>query len=203
MLTTLPPPRQRAARHAPAVDGPALLSRAVAALHLLSGVQRVSLVSAVALLAAGWLATKPPGPAQLRVEAVVDGDTVVVTGGRAVRLIGVDTPETHHPSRPLQCFGQAATSRTRALLPKGTPVRVVFDAEHADRFGRALGYVYRLSDGLFVNAALVQGGFARALPIPPNLAHATELAAGEREARSVGRGLWGECGSFGTPAAAA
>ena len=74
-------------------------------------------------------------------------------------------------------------------------MRLVLDLEHRDRFGRLLAYVYRASDGLFVNAALVQGGFAHTLTIPPNVRFAGRFAALARRARRAGRGLWSACPS--------
>ena len=71
----------------------------------------------------------------------------------------------------------------------------MLDVEERDRFGRLLAYVYRASDGLFVNAALVRGGFARTLTIPPNVRFADRLAALARTARRESRGLWSACAS--------
>jgi micrococcal nuclease len=130
-----------------------------------------------------------------RVTRVVDGDTVKVrVGGHldTVRYIGVDTPETVKPGTPVQCFGKAASAYNRRLVA-GQTVRLRTDAEARDRYGRLLAYVYRRGDGLFVNAALVRGGYARILTIPPNTAHARQLVTLERAARASGRGLWGLC----------
>jgi micrococcal nuclease len=129
------------------------------------------------------------------VTRVVDGDTVRVSiAGRpdTVRYIGVDTPETHRPGTPVQCFGPAATERNRRLVA-GRAVLLRTDAEPRDRYGRLLAYVYRRGDGLFVNGALVREGFAAILTIPPNLAHADELRRLERRARLGGQGLWRIC----------
>jgi micrococcal nuclease len=130
-----------------------------------------------------------------RVVRVVDGDTVVVqTGGRQerVRYIGVDTPESVKPGTPVQCFAKAASSANRRLI-EGREVKLVRDAEGYDRYGRTLAYVYRASDGLFVNAELVRDGYARTLTIPPNVAHAAEFAKLAAQARHAGRGLWSRC----------
>ncbi len=127
---------------------------------------------------------------------VVDGDTVAVqVGGReeTVRLIGVDTPETVDPRSPVECFGEEASDRTKALLPEGTAVRLVADAEPRDRYDRLLAYVYR-DDGTFVNLALVEEGFASVLTYPPNVAHEADFTAAAARARDEGRGLWGACG---------
>jgi micrococcal nuclease len=130
-----------------------------------------------------------------RVVKVVDGDTIHVMLGRRrekVRYIGMDTPETHKPGTPVQCFGRAA-SASNARLVAGRRVELRLDAETRDRYGRLLAYVYRRPDGLFVNADLVRRGYAQILTIPPNVSHAAQLLHLEREARAGGRGLWRAC----------
>ncbi len=127
------------------------------------------------------------------VDRVVDGDTLIVAGGHRIRLIGVDTPETKDPRRPVQCFGNEASSFLTGLLPRGTGIRLVGDAEARDVFDRTLAYAYRLPDGLFVNADLLRQGFARLLTIPPNVAHADEFVVLAQQAREGGRGLWTAC----------
>ena len=127
---------------------------------------------------------------------VVDGDTIRVRiGGREepVRLVGIDTPESVKPGTPVQCFALAASARTKALLPKGSAVRLVRDVEERDRYGRLLAYVYRARDNLFVNLALAREGYAVVLTVPPNVAHAEEFVTAAREAREEGRGLWSRC----------
>ncbi len=131
------------------------------------------------------------------VTRVTDGDTIVVGGSIRVRLIGMDTPETQDPRTAVQCFGPEASRRTGELLPAGTPVRLVYDVDRTDRYGRTLAYVYRLSDGLFVNLALVRDGFATVATYPPNVAHVEDFRSAEREAREAGRGLWGGCPASG------
>jgi micrococcal nuclease len=140
-----------------------------------------------------------PGPvdANASVVRVVDGDTVHLLLGdteETVRLIGIDTPETHRPGTPVQCFGPEATRFTAALLPKGTAVRLERDVEARDRYGRLLGYVIRADDGLFVNLQLARQGFAHAYTFPPNIAHADEFVAAAGQARDEQRGLWSRCG---------
>ncbi len=131
-----------------------------------------------------------------QVVRVVDGDTIVVRLAGAqekVRLIGIDTPESVDPRAEVECFGREAGRRTAALLPPGTAVRLVRDVEARDRYSRLLAYVYRASDDLFVNLALVAEGYAAVATYPPNLAHVEALAAAARTAREQGRGLWGAC----------
>lgn len=135
--------------------------------------------------------------ANASVVRVVDGDTVHLLLGdteETVRLIGIDTPETHRPGTPVQCFGPEATRFTTALLPKGTAVRLERDVEARDRYGRLLGYVIRADDGLFVNPELARQGFAHAYTYPPNIAHADEFVAAAGQARDEQRGLWSSCG---------
>jgi micrococcal nuclease len=131
-----------------------------------------------------------------RVVRVVDGDTIVVrlpTGNETVRLVGVDTPETVKPDAPVECFGPEASARTKQLLPEGIEVRLERDVEARDRYGRLLAYVYRATDGVFVNLALATDGYARTLAIAPNVAYAERFAAAVSEARRDRRGLWGAC----------
>lgn len=132
---------------------------------------------------------------QVRAEVVdvVDGDTIEVSlDGEIedVRYIGVDTPESVTPGEPVECFGEAA-SRENARLVRGETVRLVFDSERRDRYGRLLAYVH-VGD-VFVNGELVAGGFARTLEIEPNTARAERLERLERAAGSEGRGLWAAC----------
>jgi micrococcal nuclease len=176
-------------------------------------------LAAACLVAVSFLAacvrSRAPAPAtatggaRLSANAVmvrdVDGDTIRVRVGRRVepvRLLGIDTPETKDPRKPVQCFGKEASARTAALLPRGTPLRLVRDVEGRDRYARLLAYVYRATDGLFVNLALVQEGYAVTLTYPPNVAHAGEFVAAAARARSAGLGLWSRCGGPGVPASA-
>ena len=130
-----------------------------------------------------------------RVVKVVDGDTIHVQLGSVrekVRYIGIDTPETKDPRRPVQCFGRQAAD-FNARLVGGERVRLVRDVEERDRYGRRLAYVYRVRDGLFVNAELARLGYAQPLSIPPDVRHADRFAALARAARERGRGLWSAC----------
>jgi micrococcal nuclease len=130
-----------------------------------------------------------------RVVRVVDGDTIAVRlhGRRErVRYIGVDTPESVKPGTPVECFAHAA-SDANARLVAGRRVRLVLGRERRDRYGRLLAYVYRVSDGRFVNAELVRDGYAHTLTIPPNDRFAARFAALQALARRHRRGLWRAC----------
>lgn len=134
--------------------------------------------------------------ANATVEEVIDGDTIIVRsqGDRErVRLIGIDTPETVHPTKPVECFGPEASTHTEELLPRGTPVLLVRDVEPRDRYGRLLAYVYRSSDGLLVNLDLVLGGYATSYEFPPNDTLRAQFTRAEAIARSSGSGMWSLC----------
>jgi endonuclease YncB( thermonuclease family) len=93
--------------------------------------------------------------------SVVDGDTVELElGGQRerVRLLGIDTPETVHPSKPVECWGPEASALATQLLAPGTEVLVQRDQEARDRFGRLLAYLWRRHDHLFVNGVLCGRG---------------------------------------------
>jgi len=131
--------------------------------------------------------------ARALVTRVVDGDTIEVRiRGRKddVRYIGVDTPESVAPGEPVQCFGPRASDANRRLVG-GRSVRLVFDAERRDVYGRLLAYVYQ--GDRFINAVLVRLGLARTLTIAPNDTFAPLFARLERAAGRAGRGLWGAC----------
>ena len=127
---------------------------------------------------------------------VSDGDTITVSIGdthESIRLIGVDTPETQHPTKPVQCWGPEATQHTKSLLPIGTHVAIVRDVEARDRYSRLLAYIYRTSDNLFVNEELVRSGSARPYPFPPNTTYESDFAAAAHAAQQQRLGLWGHC----------
>ena len=136
------------------------------------------------------------------VERVVDGDTLIARIGdrsETVRLIGIDTPESVAPTRPVQCFGQEATLYLGALLPEGSEITLLRDVEARDAYDRVLGYIVRSRDGLFVNLELVAAGYAAAFDYPPNDSYTPALARAEAEAVAAGRGLWGACGGPEVP----
>jgi endonuclease YncB( thermonuclease family) len=125
------------------------------------------------------------------VAQVVDGDTfVAVIGGRRdpVRVIGVDTPETVAPGRPVEPYGKQASTFARYWLDRAT-VRLAGDVEPRDRYGRLLAYVW-LADGTFWNALLAAEGYAEQLTIPPNVAFAELFGRLAAQARTRRQGLW-------------
>jgi micrococcal nuclease len=145
-----------------------------------------------------------PAGIDAEVVSVTDGDTITArldTGDtEKVRLIGIDTPETKDPRTVVECFGTEASARTHALLPTGTAIRLETDVDRRDRYGRFLAYVWRVGDGLFVNEALVKGGWAAPYRYPPNVKYADRFSRLGAEARAANAGLWGACGDTNTPA---
>jgi len=134
-------------------------------------------------------------PAVRRVTRVVDGDTLILSPNDRVRLIGVDTPETVHPQKTVECYGKEAKEFTRSTVV-GQNIRLVLDdanaaRRHKDRYGRTLGYVY-LQDGVMLNAELLRRGFAHAYTRFP-FRYLVEFRRLEQEARGRGVGLWSRC----------
>ena len=129
----------------------------------------------------------PPSGDLAEVTHVFDGDTIEVElDGRAYRLryIGVDTPERDEP------YYQAAFDFNRDLVA-GQTVTLVRDVSETDQYGRLLRYVY-LSDGTFVNAAIIRQGMGRLVTFPPDVAQTENLKGLQTEARQAGAGMWGD-----------
>jgi micrococcal nuclease len=143
-----------------------------------------------------------PAGEQARVTRVVDGDTIeVLMAGTTykVRYIGVDTPETVDPRRPVGCYGREASERNHQLV-EGNTVELEKDVSETDDFGRLLRYVW--VDGEMVNATLVREGYAVAATYPPDVKYQELFLGLQREARDAGLGLWGPvCPSPTAPSA--
>ena len=123
------------------------------------------------------------------VERVVDGDTLLLAGGTRVRLLGVDTPETKHPRRPVEPLGPEASKFTRAHV-EGRKVMLKFDRERRDRYRRVLAYVY-LGEWC-LNEELIRAGYSRAeTGFPYSSVMKRRFRAAEQNARDARRGLWG------------
>lgn len=136
-------------------------------------------------------ATAPP---EVTVSRVIDGDTIRLGDGRLVRYIGVDTPESRRRVQgrwiaDAEPYAREATEANRALV-EGKPVRLEYDVEPRDRYGRELAYVY--AGSVMANEELVRLGFAQPLTIPPNVRYAERFRALAAEARAARRGLWAE-----------
>lgn len=141
------------------------------------------------------------------VTRVIDGDTLKLSNGENVRLIGIDTPELHESVKlyrdaakkgvdvkTIQALGRRSASFTTNLC-KDKRVRLEFDVERKDRHKRLLAYVY-LDDGTFVNAEILREGYAQAYTIPPNVKHSDYFLRLQNEARSSRRGLWRDKDAF-------
>ncbi len=128
----------------------------------------------------------------VQVTRVIDGNTIEVCcvfGDRVtVRYVGIDTPEIHHPMKGVERAGKEASEANRKLVD-GKTVRMEFDVQQFDKYGRILAYVH-LEDGSFVNAWLVEHGFAQVMTVPPNVKHQEMFLKLQRGARDEGRGLW-------------
>jgi len=132
-----------------------------------------------------------------QVTEVYDGDTIAVNMNGAtekIRLIGVDTPETKDPRKPVQCYGPEASAYSHSIL-EHAKVRLVADplSTNRDRYNRLLRYVY-LQDGSFYNKKLLQSGFARAYIGFP-FSKSNDFIVAEKTAKDNSTGLWNSCTS--------
>ncbi len=126
---------------------------------------------------------------------VVDGDTLELESGQSVRFVGIDTPETVDPRRPVGCFGKEASNETKRLLT-GKTVILQKDISDTDKYKRLLRYIYLpLENGniLFVNDYLVREGFAKVYTYPPDVKFNEQFKEAENFARINKKGLWGRC----------
>ena len=156
------------------------------AVHLLTNISRILIALALLHTTARGGVAGVAEPTYL-VTRVVDGDTIVVEGIGKVRLIGVDTPETVDPRRPVQRFGREASAFTKRLV-EGKHVRVEYDWNRKDKYKRTLAYIY-LQDGTLVNEEIIRQGFGFAYTRFP-FKYMKQFRATEREARAKQRGLW-------------
>ena len=151
----------------------------------------IPLILAAALPSCRAASQGPPAPVrettECRVTRIVAGDTVHCAGTGSVRLIGIDSPERSQPP-----FAARSAAALRALIPVGTVARLERDIEARDRYGRALGYIWR--GGELVNWRMVSDGYAVPLTYPPNVQYVDFFASAQRAARDAGRGLWGDDG---------
>ena len=126
------------------------------------------------------------------VTRVIDGDTIEIEGGKKVRYLGIDTPETVDPRKPVQCFGIEASNANKKLV-LGKRVKLEKDISETDKYGRLLRYVY--VDDIFVNDYLVRNGYAYAVTFPPDVKYQQQFLEAQKEARENKRGLWSACQS--------
>jgi micrococcal nuclease len=144
-------------------------------------------------------------PQTAKVLYVGDGDTLKVSyNGKSerLRLIGIDAPEsrinkkaksdaqrTGEDVKTIIAMGKKATTFVKTLVNPGDPVRIEFDVQTRDKYGRLLGYVY-LPNGKMLNEEIVKAGYANLMTYPPNVKHQERFLKAYREAREGRRGLW-------------
>lgn len=122
------------------------------------------------------------------VERIIDGDTLLLTDGTRIRLIGVDTPETKHPNRPVEPLGPEATEFVKQHI-QGQTISLQFDRERRDRYQRVLAYVY--VGEWFLNEELIRAGFSRAeTGYPYSNLMKKRFQKAEADARDNHTGIW-------------
>lgn len=127
---------------------------------------------------------------QVRVSHVIDGDTVLLSDGRHLRFIGVNTPELLHNGAPPQAYGIEARNQLRQLLSQHQSIlNLRFDVERQDRYNRVLAHAF-LTDGRSISAWLESQGLGTVLVVPPNVWNSHCYAATEQQARHAQRGIW-------------
>ncbi|MCD0172926.1 thermonuclease family protein [Micrococcus luteus] len=148
----------------------------------------------------------PAAPADVEgdvvtVESISDGDTLRVTLGEVstrVRLLNIDTPETRHPSKPVECMGPEATAALKSMISPGDTVVLRYDRRLYDRYDRLLAGVY--ADGVLVNAEMARLGYGEPAVFDGNDRFLPEVEAAWEQARANGVGRFsGECGTAAEP----
>lgn len=132
---------------------------------------------------------------EVTVTRVIDGDTIEIEGGQKVRYVGIDTPETVDPRRPVGCFGKEASDENKKLV-NGERVILTKDVSETDKFDRLLRLVYLKQDDdsiIFINDYLVRQGFAKASTYPPDVKFTNQFLEAQREAQINQKGLWKKC----------
>lgn len=123
---------------------------------------------------------------------IVDGDTVYAIDSLGkeskFRLIGIDTPESRHPFKPVEAYSKEATEALTQLL-ESYIIYVEYDIERVDRYGRTLAYIYN-EDKVQVNAELVRIGLAKITTYPPNVKYVDTYVACQNKARQEEKGIW-------------
>lgn len=129
-----------------------------------------------------------PSSVLVKVIRVVDGDTIEIETGEKLRYIGVNTPESVDPRRPVQCYGKEASVKNKELV-EGKMVRLEKDVSNTDKYGRLLRYVW-IRDTM-INEQLVREGYAQVDTFPPDVKYKARFVAAEQLAQQENKGLWG------------
>lgn len=159
--------------------------------------------AATAALVAGSIAVSAAANADSgTVVRIVDGDTLVVSinnGDHTIRLLNVDTPETKDPNQPVECLGPQATDYLASVLPPGTAVRLEFDKERHDKYGRTLAGVFA-PNGSLVNSEIAREGLGIPVQYGDNAKFLPPVQAAYEEARTAKTGLFSETSECTLPA---
>lgn len=132
----------------------------------------------------------------VKVARVVDGDTIKLESGEVLRYIGIDTPETVDPRKPVQCYGKKASAKNKELV-EGKEVKLEKDVSEKDKYGRLLRYVW-LGDVL-INELLVREGYAQSSSYPPDVKYQDQFIEAQRLAKEENKGLWGDACNIPSP----
>ncbi|NUT73094.1 thermonuclease family protein [Pseudarthrobacter sp. C4D7] len=162
----------------------------------------IASLAAAGLVAGSFAAGAAANAGSGTVVRVIDGDTLVVSinnGDHTIRLLNIDTPETKDPNQPVECLGPEASKYLEGLLPKGTQVRLEFDAERHDKYGRTLAGVFT-ADGSLVNAKIAQQGLGIPVEYSGNRKFLPPVTAAYEEARAANAGLFSESTGCTLPA---
>ena len=124
-----------------------------------------------------------------KVARVVDGDTVKLESGEVVRYIGIDTPETVDPRKPIQCYGKEASAKNRELV-EGKEVKLEKDVSNTDKYNRLLRYIWL--DNTLINELLVREGYAKSSTYPPDVKYQDRIVQAQSLAQQENKGLWGD-----------
>jgi micrococcal nuclease len=147
------------------------------------------LATACTLSATGETCPADRVDAYATIAYVIDGDTVKLTDGTNVRIVGIDTPEIGRDGRPSAPFAEEARRALIDLLASSPQVGLRYGKERRDRHGRALAHLF-LAGGTNAGRRLLEAGLATALVVPPNLWQLECYAAAEERARMQQRGVW-------------
>lgn len=124
---------------------------------------------------------------------VVDGDTLVVEldgQEERIRLLNIDTPETVHPQRPVECMGPEATERMEELVSPGAQLTLKFDEERTDQYDRLLAGVFL--DAVFINEQMARDGFGAPVHYAPNDRFLDQIEEAWAEAEADGVGVFAD-----------
>lgn len=177
-----------------------LCNRDTPVAHLYSAFRYWQRTVAFLFILALWLPpfTATAGTEGVTVRHVVDGDSVILTDQRQVRLIGINAPEFGKQGKPDEPLAAAARERLSELV-LDREVRLVLEEEQRDRYGRWLAHL-QLPDGTWVEEILIKEGLASAIAVPPNVSQLRRLFDAESTARTARRGIWGSAYSTPLPA---